>query len=36
MKEVAEDCDEAKDFINNIIDQIWSQEKLSAEEVIYC
>ena len=34
-KEVAEKCDGADDFVNNIIDEICSQEKLAAEEIIY-
>ena len=34
LKEVAEKYNEAEDFINNRI-EICSQEKLSAEEVIY-
>ena len=35
LKEVTEKYDGAEDFINNRIDEICSQEKLSAEEVIY-
>ena len=35
LKEVAEKYDRAKDFTNNRIDEICSQEKLSTEEVIY-
>ena len=34
-KEFAEQYDEIEDFINNRTDEICSQEKLSAEEVIY-
>ena len=34
LKEAAEKCDGAEDFINNRIDEICSQENLSAEEVI--
>ena len=34
LREVAEKCD-GKAFINNKIDEICLQEKLSAEEVIY-
>ena len=34
LKEVAEKYDGAEDFINNIIYEIFSQEKFSAEEVI--
>ena len=33
LKEVSKKCDGAEDFIN--IEEIYSQEKLSAEEVIY-
>lgn len=35
LKKVAKKYDGAEDFTNNIIDEIYSQEKLSAEEVIY-
>ena len=35
LKEVVEKYDGAEDFINSSIDEICSQEKLSAEEVIY-
>ena len=35
LKEVAEKYDGAEDFINNRIDEIRSQEELSAEKVIY-
>ena len=35
LKEVAEKYDGADDFVNNIIDEICSQEKLAAEEIIY-
>ena len=35
LKEVTETYDGAKDFINNMIDDICSQEKLPAEVVLY-
>ena len=35
LKEVVEKYDGAEDVINSSIDEICSQEKLSAEEVIY-
>ena len=35
LKEVSEKYDGADDFINRRIKEICSQEKLSAEEVIY-
>ena len=35
LKEVAEKFHGAEDFINNLIDEICSQEKLLAEEAIY-
>ena len=35
LKEVAEKYDGADDFVNNITDEICSQEKLAAEEIIY-
>ena len=35
LKEVVEKYDGAEDFINSSIGEICSQEKLSAEEVIY-
>ena len=35
LKKVAKKYDGAEDFTNNIIDEIYSQEKLSAEEAIY-
>ena len=35
LKEVAEKYDGAEDFITKRIDEIFSQEKLSAEEEIY-
>ena len=34
-KEAAKKYDGAEDFINSSIDEIYTQEKLSAEEVIY-
>ena len=35
LKKVSEKYDGAEDFINSRIEEICSQEKLSAEEVIY-
>ena len=35
LKEVSKKCDGAEDFINSRIEEICSQEKLSAEEEIY-
>ena len=35
LKELAEKYNGADDFINNVIDEIYSQGKLSAEEIIY-
>ena len=35
LKEVDKKYDGAEDFINNITDDICSQEKLSAKELIY-
>ena len=35
LKEISEKNDGAEDFINNRIEEICSQEKLSAAEVIY-
>ena len=35
LKEVSEKFEGAKDFINNRVDEIFSQEKLSAEKAIY-
>ena len=35
LKEVAQKYDGAEDFINNRIEEICSQGKLSAEEIIY-
>ena len=35
VKEISEKYDGAEDFINNRTDEICSQEKFSAEEVIY-
>ena len=35
LKEVSEKYDGIKDFINNRTEEICSQEKMSAEEVIY-
>ena len=35
LKEVAEKCDGGDDFINNITDEIRSQEKFSTDELIY-
>ena len=35
LKKVAKKYDGAEDFTNNKIDEILSQEKLSAEDVIY-
>ena len=35
LKRVAQKHDEVEEFINNIIDEICSQGKLSAEEVTY-
>ena len=35
LKEVSEKFEGAKDFINNRFDEIFSQEKLSAEKAIY-
>ena len=35
MKKIAKEYDGAEDFINNSIEEICSQEKLSAEEIIY-
>ena len=35
LKEVAEEFEGAESFVNNRIDEICSQEKLCAEEVIY-
>ena len=34
LNEVSEKFEEAEDFINRRIDKMYSQEKLSAEEVI--
>ena len=36
LKELTEKYNGADDFINNVIDEIYSQGKLSAEEIIYC
>ena len=35
LKEISEKYEGSQDFINNRIDEICSQEKFSAEEVIY-
>ena len=35
LKKVTKKYDGAEDFINNRIDEVLSQEKLSAEDVIY-
>ena len=35
LKEVSGKSEGAEDFINNRIDEIFSEEKLSVEEVIY-
>ena len=35
LKELAKKYNGADDFINNVIDEIYSQGKLSAEEIIY-
>ena len=35
LKEVTEKYDGAEDFINNSIDEIYSQETLSGKEAIY-
>ena len=35
LKEVSEKYEEAENFINNRINEIGSQEKFSAEEIIY-
>ena len=35
LKEISKKYEGAEDFINNRIDEICPQEKLSAEEVIY-
>ena len=35
LKKVAKKYDGAEDFTYNIIDEIYSQENMSAEEVIY-
>ena len=35
LKEICEKYEGAEDFINKKLDEICSQEKLSAEEVIY-
>ena len=35
LKRVAQKYDEVEEFINNVIDEVCSQGKLSAEEVTY-
>ena len=35
LKELTEKYNGADDFLNNVIDEIYSQGKLSAEEIIY-